>query len=254
MDRRGARSSLAGGDYKGIAIDDVNFDRKVCGDVGASCEESVTPINYRGEAVTLEMWKDAMADFMEEVRLAFPGKEIVHNQVFFFAGGLSGGAPVDPHVHRAIAAADLLYVERGYLDANFNDSSFSQLRDWIRYAHSQGRGVILDAKVPEDPEFALASYFLDAKEGVTDYLGHPYRSAPGDWWDGWQTDLGRPLQPEAYGWPGYWRRDYERGSVTVSGPRSGSIERHSAPSYTAMPEIEGWDWSSMTWSGVSGGS
>ena len=57
-----------------------------------------------------------MAAFMREIREAFPGEEIVHNQRYSQAGGLSGGMPVSEHVRSAIEQADLIEVEGSYND------------------------------------------------------------------------------------------------------------------------------------------
>ena len=102
--------------HRGIFVDDVNFDRVVCGDVGTECSRGAAPVGADGREVTEERWQVAMARFMREIRQAFPGEEIVHNQGFFQAGGVIGGAPASRHVRAAIEQADLIEVERSYTD------------------------------------------------------------------------------------------------------------------------------------------
>ena len=40
---------------------------------------------------------------------------------------------------------------------------------------------------------------------------------PDGWWNGWDTNLGAPLN-NRYAWNGLFRRDFERGSVFVNQP------------------------------------
>ena len=58
--------------------------------------------------MTEAAWQRYMADFMEQVRAAFPGKEIVHNAIWY-----SGDTP---DVRRQLRAADVVGLERGFND------------------------------------------------------------------------------------------------------------------------------------------
>ena len=74
------RQTMGGGNYKGIFVDDVNMEFRVSDGNG----DHKAPVNPRtGRAMTETEWKNYMADFMEEIRAAFPGKEIVHNALWF---------------------------------------------------------------------------------------------------------------------------------------------------------------------------
>ena len=207
--------------HRGVFVDDVNFDRLVCSDVGAACSAAVTPVGADGRAVTAERWQVAMARFMRDIREAFPGKEIVHNQRYLQAGGLSGGMPVSEHVRSAIEQADLIEVEGSYNDGGLVPGGgrfgWDTLRSWIGYIHARGKGVVHDQGAPK-PEYALATYLMDATG--RDYIGHVYRRVPGDWWtEGWELDLGSARGP-AFADQGVVRRDFENGLVLVRKPGS----------------------------------
>ena len=207
--------------HRGVFVDDVNFDRLVCGDVGTRCSASVTPVGVDGRPVTLEGWRVAMARFMREIREAFPGEEIVHNQRYFQAGGLSEGVPRSSHVRAAIEDADLIEVEGSYTDAGLvpGDGRFGwdTLRSWIRYIHSRGKGVIHDQGTAR-PEYALATYLMDSTG--RDLIGHTYRRLPSNWWsEGWELDLGDARGPPVAD-RGVIRRNFERGVVLVRRPGS----------------------------------
>ena len=209
--------------HRGIFVDDVNFDRLVCGDAGATCSAAVIPVGADGRPVTTGRWQAAMARFMREIREAFPGEEIVHNQRYSQAGGLSGGVPRSEHVRAAIEHADLIEVEGSYNDSGLLPGrgrfGWETLRSWIGYIHSRGKGVVHDQGAPK-PEYALATYLMDSTG--RDLIGHAYRRVPGDWWrEGWELDLGSARGP-AFADQGVVRRDFERGTVLVRRPGSPS--------------------------------
>jgi hypothetical protein len=77
--------------------------------------------------------------------------------------------------------------------------------------------VVLDsyADTRAEVEYELASYFLVSNG--RDGLGSGWRSAPGDWWEGYDVRLGAP-RGRRYQWRGLLRRDFEGGFVLVNQP------------------------------------
>jgi hypothetical protein len=74
---REAKLSLDKG-YVGLFIDDVNMTWRV----GDGHGNGVTPIDPRtGKSMTLTDWRRYFAEFMEEIRAAFPDVEITHNAI-----------------------------------------------------------------------------------------------------------------------------------------------------------------------------
>jgi putative glycosyl hydrolase-like family 15 (GHL15) protein len=196
--------------YRGLFVDDVNMAMMVSDGTG----RHVAPQDPRtGAPMTLADWRDDVATFTEDIRAALPGVEIVHNQVWFFA-------PVtDPAVERAIAAADLINVERGFNDAGIRGGSgqfgFDTLLGYLDALHARGKGAILQSSAISGRDYALAAYFLVATE--RDGFAHGSRSLPDDWWPGWDVALGAPVGAR-YAWAGLVRRDFARGLVLVNPP------------------------------------
>jgi hypothetical protein len=198
--------------YKGLFVDDVNLDFRVSNGYG----NFVAPVDERtGQAMTEEDWQRYMAEFMEQLRAELPADfEIVHNQVYFFAGGTS-----NPYVRRAIEAASHINIERGVIDPGIVGGSgpfgYETVLAWVEYAHSRGKGVVWDAASTWGREYAMATHFLTAN-GL-DFFQHGAGANPDGWWTGYETNLGEPLG-ERYSWSGVLRRDFERGIVLVNQP------------------------------------
>jgi hypothetical protein len=208
-----AKATLAQG-YRGLFVDDVNLELKVADGNG----DEVAPFDPRtGRAMTLADWRRTMADFVEqiraEVRAANPDVEIAHNAIWF-----SGHD--DPAVKRELLAADYLNLERGVNDDlhagndRFALTTFLEHIDWL---HAHGKGVVLDsyADTQDAAEYNLAAYFLIATD--RDGMRTNYRSRPGDWWPGYDVDLGQP-RGDRYGWEGLVRRDFDNGFAVVNLP------------------------------------
>jgi hypothetical protein len=197
--------------YRGIFVDDVNLEFRVSNGAGAD----VVPRDPRTGAPMREAdWRRYMAEFTEQVRAAMPNKEIVHNALWFT--GTS-----DPFVRRQVDAATHVELERGVNDpgltgggGQFGYESFLAYIDWL---HARGKGVVLDsyADTRAEVEYELASYFLVSTG--RDSLGSTWRTAPGDWWKGYEVRLGAP-RGERFIWRGLLRRDFERGFVLVNQP------------------------------------
>ena len=164
--------------------------------------------------MTHDAWQRYFAEFMEQLRAELPASaEIVQNQVYFHVGLSS------PYVKRAIEAATYLEIERGVNDTGLRGGTgkfgFETVLAWIDYAHSRGKGVIYDVQADWGREYAIATYLVNSTG--RDGLGMDVGAYPDGWWNGWDTNLGAPLN-NRYAWNGLFRRDFERGSVFVNQP------------------------------------
>jgi hypothetical protein len=63
--------------------------------------------------------------------------------------------------------------------------------------------------------FELASYLM-VNDG-SDLIASEYGAEPGQWWSGWETDLGA-AEGERREWKGLLRRDFAGGIVIVNEP------------------------------------
>jgi len=176
------------------------------------------PIDPRtGRAMSAETWRKYVVEFLEEIRAAFPGVEIVHNSLWF---AVQPARANDPYVRRQIAAADRVNIERGVSDPGITGGdglwSLRAMLGFIDAVHAAGRTVVL---VGEDPspagrEYNLATYFLISEGG--DGLGATH-TTPTDWWPMYDVQLGAP-RSERRLWQGLLRRDFDRGVVLVNEP------------------------------------
>jgi hypothetical protein len=209
--------------YRGLFVDDVNMEWRVGNGSGAF----VAPQDPRtGTTMTLASWRRYMAEFTEQIRQALPGKEIVHNAIWYAGCGATADTCwSDPYIRRELLAADLVDLERGVNDAGitggggrFGFDTFLARVDWL---HTQGKGVVYDgnASTAAAREYSLASYFLTSSG--TDLLGNDAGGTPADWWPGYNVNLGAPKSPR-YAWSGLLRRDYQNGFVLVNKPGQAS--------------------------------
>jgi hypothetical protein len=206
-----ARATLAHG-YAGLFVDDVNMDLSRVGNVTTA---AVVPIDPRtGAPMTDADWRRYMAEFTEEIRRAFPDREIVHNALWFFGHD-------DPSIQRQLRSADYVELERGVNDAGVVGGSgsfgFDRLLRHIDWLHEQGKGVVFDAKAQTRAarEYGLAAYFLVSSG--RDAIGNDPGGTPDDWWHGYDVDLGAALGSR-YSWQGVLRRNFERGIVLLNPP------------------------------------
>jgi hypothetical protein len=210
-----AKAEVAKG-YAGLWIDDVNLEMRV----GDGTEHEVAPIDPRtGLALTSQMWREYVATFVEEIRRALPGVELVHNSIWF-----AGGAERDSNqfVKREIAAADYINLERGVNDPGLTGGSgqwsLQALLSFIDRVHAAGKGVIVDGGdgSAAGREYSLASYFLisSGNDGVG--LGS---MTPENWWPAFNIDLGA-AEAERTSWQGLLRRDFANGLVLVNEPQA----------------------------------
>ena len=203
--------------YKGIFADDVDMDMNVANGSG----QQVAPIDPRtGAAMTDAAWKSYFAAFMEQLRSAIPGAEIVHNALWFAGGGQHDGT--QPDIAREIKASDFFNMERGFNDSGLTGgtgiwSVYAVLR-FIDTVHSYGRHVVIDSSTGDATaaEYNLAGYFLinDGHDYVSSSIGSlPSPTA----WVGYDTNLGDATSGR-YQWNGVWRRDFTRGFVLLNEP------------------------------------
>lgn len=205
-----ARATMNDG-YSGLFVDDVNLEMRVSNGAG----NFVRPVDPRtGQPMTDADWRRYMAEFTEQIRAAFPGKEITHNSLWWMDRG-------DPYVQRQVAAADQIEVERGFADTGIGGGGgqwgFETYLGYMDWVHSKGAGVTLEAYNLNSTSsmFELASYFL-VSNGADRIASH-YRSFPDNWWSGWDTDLGTPSGGR-YSWQGLLRRDFNGGIALVNQP------------------------------------
>lgn len=200
--------------YRGLWIDDVNLVWRVSDGNG----RHVAPLDPRtGEPMTQAAWRRYLADFMVQVRGAFPAAEIVHNALWFADWKL------DDSVQRQIDAADYVNLERGVNDRAVRGGNgrfgFDRMLAFIDLVHERGRHVILTdyGETPEQREYALAAWFL-VQQG-TDLLGsnQPEWTRPRHLWSGYTLDLG-PVQGNPSAEQRVLRREYACGLVLLNEP------------------------------------
>jgi hypothetical protein len=239
-----ARATLAHG-YKGLYIDDVNMEYRVSNGE----EQQVAPIDpASGQPMTYTAWRRYMAQFMEQIRAAFPNVEIIHNVIWF------ADSPTrlsDPYIQREIESANGVYLERGVIDGGLSGGSGEwSLNDFLSYAegvNALNRYVVMgdNATNQQQQAYDLASYFLISDGNDAIDVG---TSTPSEWWSGWETQLGQ-ARGARYEWNGLQRRDFSGGMALVN-PPGASTRTIALPS--AMQEEDGDTATSVTLPAASG--
>ncbi len=227
---------LASTGYAGFLLDDVNLVWRFSNVDG----DDATPIDPRtGEALTLPDWNRYMAEFMEEIREAFPDLTIMHNSIWFAdTPGFD-----DEMVDRQIAAADIIMIERGANDdglvagdGKFGFRTFLEFSDRV---HERGANLLfLDetAETPEEQWFNVVAALLvnDGDDIVTteDYS----LVEPDAVWPGFDIDLGDALAGR-FESQGLLRRDFTDGFVLLNEPGRDTVElEFSTPMQVALGE------------------
>lgn len=207
-----ARRTLAHG-YKGLYVDDVNLSMRVSDGHGRDS----APIDPRTNAPMTDVaWRSYMAGFVEQIRQALPGVEIVHNAIWYAAPDRQR----DPHVRRQIRAADWVNLERGVNDSGLTGGqgrwSLRAFFSYIDEVHALGRAVVFDPSESSEQarKYSLASYFL--VDAGRDGIGLKSMT-PEDWWSMLDVDLGAANGPR-FEWEGLIRRDYAAGMALVNPP------------------------------------
>lgn len=217
----GAKRVLAGGNYKGVFMDDVNFDWRVSDGWG----NQVTPWDRNTNApMTVENWRKYFAEFLEEVKQQLPNYEICHNSIWY-AGG-DNGRDSDPYIHRQILASDDVYIEFGINDGGLTGGTGSWSVDavlaYVERVNALGKSVVIsglaggNASDKVGLEFGVAGYLL--VNNGKNYAGDPSMVAdPNNWWPGFDVNLGTPTGSR-YSWNGLQRRDFSGGMVLMNYP------------------------------------
>jgi hypothetical protein len=231
-----AGRSPDGSGYAGVYIDDVNLSMKVGDGNGA-----VAPIDPRtGGTMTEPSWQRYVAEFVGEIRAAFPGAQITHNPHWWLPHS-------DPEVRRQVAAADVIELERGFNDAGLTGGGgkygYNTFLDHVRWLHRRGKTVVFEPYLDSEAEarYELAGYLL-VRRGA-DAIVSGFRSEPpvggagGDWWRRWQTDPGRPRGDRKLK-RGLWQRKYRRGTAIVNPPgASAKTVRFNRPRRSLTGEV-----------------
>ena len=206
------REIFASGNYKGIWLDYVNMTLDEITDINGN---KIIPYDYYGNPMGLVQWRTCMTEFTEQIRQAFPDKEIIHNPLWWYE------YPTDSLVVRMIRSANFTCVERGINDAGLNANNFDQLYSFMDAVHNQGKGIlfrvdsgITDAKTRE---YGLAGWFL--MSNGSDAISSDPWSAPNDWWQGYDLNIGHALG-DRYIWNNVYRRDFTCGIVLLNKPGS----------------------------------
>jgi hypothetical protein len=210
-----ARAHYAHG-YRGLFVDDVNMEERV----GNASETLITPVGSAG-AISPGAWRADMAQFMAEIRAAFPGAEIVHNAIWFANGDAGIG---DPSIRREVEAASYVMLERGVNDSGLTGGSgpwsLNAMLGFVDGVHSLGRGVVLDGSASESPgmEYNLAAYLLvSTGNDAVSSKGQ----TPASWWPGFEVNLGEATDAR-HPWSNLLRRDFTGGMALVNPPGSPS--------------------------------
>lgn len=211
------RSAISRGTYRGLWIDDVNMEFRVSDGSG----RQVPPLDSSTRSpMTWDGWRNHVAEFLEQIRRAFPASEIVHNAIWF--AGPESVRDRDDAIQRQIKAADTINIERGIasdpgLTGGTDKWSVFALLGYIDRVHAAGRSVTLEEYFLDRVarEYALAGYFLISSgndrfgDNVTD---------PSNWWSGFDVRLGTPLGPRTYA-GGVFRRSFTHGLVLLAEPK-----------------------------------
>jgi hypothetical protein len=212
-----ARRRLAHG-YLGLFIDDVNMEFRV----GDGHGKRVAPIDRATNLpMAYDAWRRYMAQFMAQIRAAFPHKEIAHNVNWLAA---APAATADPYIGREIGAADYINLERGVNDPGLTGGSgpFSLTRflAYIGAVHALGKAVVLDSNSTgrAEDEYSLASYFLISSGND---LVSAHGMTPANWRSTFVVNLGDARGPQTV-WNGVLRRDFTRGMSLLNEPGSAS--------------------------------
>ena len=219
-----ARSLLEDVGYAGLWVDDVNLTWRV----GNGNGDIIRPVDPRtGQEMTRDNWQRYFAEFMEEIRAAFPDKEIAHNAIWY------ADVTANPYIQRQIDAADWYNLERGATDRGLKGGTgkygFETFLSFIDFIQNRGHNVILMdyGDTLTKREYGLAAWFL-INRGQDMISSNQLRwTAPDSWWKGYELDLGRALGPRQT-WQGLLRRDFECGIVLLNQPemptRSASLD------------------------------
>lgn len=196
--------------YKGIWIDDVNMEF-MASDGGGNRSAPHDP--RTGNEMTYDAWRGYISGFTQQIRSAFPDKEITHNVIWFS----DNNSWNDWSITQELRSADYIVLERGISDRGLTGGdgrwSVNSYLSFIDYVHSLGKGAIVD-ELGFNGEYPLAGYFLTSNGH--DAFGNN-AVTPDNWWSGYDVHLGSP-QGGRYSWNGLLRRDFSGGMVLLNLP------------------------------------
>jgi hypothetical protein len=212
-----AQTTMARGGYKGIYIDDVNMEFRVTD----GWYNQIAPMDSStGLPMTYDAWRSYVANFLEQVRAAFPNTELMENTIWYANGATTQDA--DPYIKRQISTSSHIALERGIAndDGLTGGTGFWSVNAYFGYVdrvHALGKGVSYTEYDlnPKQMQYGLAGYFLtsNGKDKLSDQT-----SAPGTWWSGYDVQLGSPLGARTYNSNGIYRRDFTGGIVLLGDP------------------------------------
>ena len=199
--------------------------------------------------MTVYNWRLYMAQFLEYVRQQLPGVEICHNSVWYC--GRHSGRDANPYVHRQIAAADDIYIEFGINDSGLTGGtdtwSVDAVLSYVERLNALGKHTVisglasLNASDRVGLEYGVAGYLL-VNNGNDSAGDAAMLVDPGNWWPGFNVDLGTPSGSRTW-WNGVMRRDFSGGIVLLNDP-SGSTVTLTLPE--AFKRVDGTTVTSVT--------
>ncbi len=205
----------------GIHFDDVNLQAL---QVGNGSGALVAPIDPRtGTTMTYTAWKNYFASFMENARNQLPGAEILHNAVWFAAGGNTTGVS-DPYVIREVKAANVIEMERGMCDTGLTGGTGQwSIYSYFRYAdsvHANGAHVLLNGSGCSSltqQQYNITGYLMFNNGGDT-VTNVSTTGLPANWWPGNDMNLGDALGARTRDSTGLYRRDFTQGVALLVEP------------------------------------
>lgn len=213
--------------YRGIFVDDVNMDLDKAISNGV-CRLIDVPLKFAdgttcdwSTAITDVEWADSVVNFVQEIRAEFPDLDIIHNSVWYHTG------PDESYIDAQIAAADIISVERGFHDANFNANLIHFLLAFNDKVHQLGRSVSHYIRVYNEKYIDIQDQQKELEHGLagwllisngSDYFGGDRFMHPDTWWEGFNINLGEATTNYYLTNEGLYRRDFSNG-ITLLNPQ-----------------------------------
>ena len=190
--------------YAGPFVDDVNWS-----------------VGFRDgtQLKTLEPEKHELADLVEACRAGQPGAVVEINSQYHDIWPLMKAH--DPDVERALRDVNLVTKEFGVgPTAGINTGKdYGEFIEYVDALHAKGIHVTLGGDYHNNNvptmEYNLATYFLVNDGG--DYVSGT-RQVPGNFWAGFEVDLGEALGPRERSGNGLWSRRFVGGLVYTLEP------------------------------------
>jgi len=190
--------------YAGTFVDDVNWS-----------------VGFRdgNQSGALEPEKHELANLIEAVRSAIPNGIIEMNSQYHDIWPLMQSGDAD--VARALSNVNLVTKEFG-VGPSSGINSAADYASFFRYVdalHAKGVGVVMTGDYHNNNvptmEFNLATYFLI--NNGSDYVNGSNQT-PGNFWAGFNVDLGEATGARERSSAGVWRRSFSHGVVFTLEP------------------------------------